>query len=219
MEDLKSVKKTLMGQVQAQMGDLSKVNTHELGEVIDMVKDLEEAIYYCSIVKAMEDKEKQPEVMYYREYPIYRDMDRYDGGRMYYDDGYMRYAGGSNGGGNRGSSSGNGGSNSNSGNSSRNYEESSRGDASSRDRRGYDDMMVPYNNPYLMDYRQGRSPMARKAYMESKEMHQDKTSQMHELEKYLKELSNDITEMIDDASPEERAILRDKMTTLASKIK
>jgi hypothetical protein len=42
---------------------------------------------------------------------------------------------------------------------------------------------------------------------------------MHELEKYLKELSNDITEMIDDASPEERAILRDKMTTLASKIK
>jgi len=42
---------------------------------------------------------------------------------------------------------------------------------------------------------------------------------MHELEKYLKELSNDITEMIDDASPEERAFLRDKMTTLASKIK
>jgi len=109
--------------------------------------------------------------MYYREYPIYRDMDRYDGGRMYYDDGYMRYAGGTNGGGNRSGSSGNRGSNSNSGNSSRNYEESSRGDAASRDRRGYDDMMVPYNNPYLMDYRQGRSPMARKSYMESKEMH------------------------------------------------
>jgi len=31
------------------MGDLRCVDTHELGEVIDMIKDMAEAIYYCQI--------------------------------------------------------------------------------------------------------------------------------------------------------------------------
>ena len=54
--------------------------------------------------------------------------------------------------------------------------------------------------------------------MEGKEMNNDKTSQLKELEAYLQELSTDITQMIKDASPEERSTLRQKMTTLASKI-
>lgn len=195
MEELKDVKRTLMSQVQAQMGDLSRVNTHELGEVIDMVKDLEEAIYYCSIVKAMEEKEdEKPEVMYFREYPPYRNLDPYTGERMYYDDGMRMYG--------SGRSSGNRSGNGNGSNS--------------MNTRSYMEMMP---SKYLNDYREGRSPMARKSYMESKEMHQDKTTQMHELEKYLRELSADVTEIIDDASPEERAILKDKITTLAGKIK
>jgi hypothetical protein len=41
---------------------------------------------------------------------------------------------------------------------------------------------------------------------------------MKELEKYMQELSTDITEMIAKASPEEKAILRQKMTNLANKI-
>ena len=41
---------------------------------------------------------------------------------------------------------------------------------------------------------------------------------MKELESYIQELSKDVTDMIKDASPEEKAILRQKMTTLASKI-
>ena len=55
-------------------------------------------------------------------------------------------------------------------------------------------------------------------YMEGKEMHNDPKSQLKELEAYLQELSTDVTEMIKDASPEEKATLRQKMTTLASKI-
>jgi len=39
------------------MGNLHQVDTHELGEVIDMIKDLEEALYYCSITKAMEESQ------------------------------------------------------------------------------------------------------------------------------------------------------------------
>ena len=61
------------------------------------------------------------------------------------------------------------------------------------------------------DRREGKSPMSRKNYMESKEMHQPKTTQMRELEKYLQELSSDIVEMIQDASPEEKSFMEKKI--------
>ena len=60
MHRLKHMKEALVAQVENQMSNLSEVDTHELGEVIDMIKDLEEAIYYCSITKAMEEKEEEP---------------------------------------------------------------------------------------------------------------------------------------------------------------
>ncbi len=75
-----------------------------------------------------------------------------------------------------------------------------------------------YYTEMMRDPRQGRSPMRRRMYMEGKEKHKDTSSQLHELEAYLQELSSDITEMIKDASPEERTTLRQKMTTLANKI-
>ena len=69
------------------------------------------------------------------------------------------------------------------------------------------------------DPHEGRSPKIRRTYMEAKELHKGKDKQMKELEKYLNELSTDITEMISDASQEERDILSQKMTTLIDKIK
>lgn len=57
-EALKMMKNQLENCVQGQLGDLSKVDTHELGEVVDMVKDLAEAIYYCTITEAMEKGDK-----------------------------------------------------------------------------------------------------------------------------------------------------------------
>ena len=182
------------------MSHLDSVDTKELGEVIDMVKDLEEAIYYCTITKAMEEKEKNggsEHHHYYTEYRYpetynYRDMDR-SNGRMYYNEMPTTYATNGN------SSSSNNGSNSSSSNGgSRTY------------------MEMEY--PMMRDRREGRSPMSRKSYMEAKEMHQPKTTQMKELEKYLQELSSDITEMIQDASPEEKAFLEKKISTLATKI-
>ena len=41
---------------------------------------------------------------------------------------------------------------------------------------------------------------------------------MQELESYMGELSSDITEMIHDATPEERQLLQKKLTALATKI-
>lgn len=173
MERLKAMKERLMSCVESQLNDLSKVNAKELGEAVDMIKDLEETIYYCKVVEAMEDKEKQPsrEMMYY---PVmYYNADHTNGGRYYYGDAY------------------------------------SRG-------------MRDFDNVYpreLRDFREGRSGESRRMYMESKEMHENKDKQMHELEKYMKELSGDIMEMIDDSTPEERQILSQKLMTLAEKIK
>lgn len=185
MEQLKHMKEMLTGCVQGQLTHIDQADYHELGAAIDMIKDLAEAIYYCTITEAMEEKEEKNEHKYYTmPYPIvdynYRDMDR-GYGRMYYDD-------------RRGSSSNGTSSNGNGGGS-----------------RGYMDFE-------MRDMREGRSGMTRKGYMEAKEMHHGKEVKMKELEKYLKELSHDITEMIEDASPEEKQMLHQKMTTLAEKI-
>lgn len=77
MERLKAMKERLINCVEGQLNDIQNVDAEELGEVVDMIKDLEETIYYCTVVEAMEEKEKEPsrEMMYY---PV-----------MYYNDGNM----------------------------------------------------------------------------------------------------------------------------------
>jgi hypothetical protein len=47
----------------------------------------------------------------------------------------------------------------------------------------------------------------------------DKTHQMKELETYMNELSQDLVDMIQDASPEEKQLLQQKIGMLATKIK
>ena len=199
MDDLKQMKETLIKQVQAQLGDLGRVSTHELGEVIDMIKDLSESVYYCSIVEAMEesDEDKKAQSFYMNKYlppydEYYRDMERPEG-RMYYTD-------------------------------------RTRVNPQPTQSQGWDNVsswgqnsQIRPNDGYtypitMRDNREGRSPMKRKAYIESKEMHQDKTMQMKGLEDYMSELSQDITEMIQMASPEEKAVLQKKLVALSSKI-
>lgn len=59
IEIMKKMKERLVDCVQKQLEDISKVDTHELGEAIDMIKDLAEAEYYCTITKSMEDADKK----------------------------------------------------------------------------------------------------------------------------------------------------------------
>ena len=176
MKRLEFMKDKLINCVQDQLGDLASADAKELGEAVDMIKDLSEAIYYCTITEAMEEKEYHKREKYYTE-PYYRDMDS-DYGRMYYTPGMN-------------STSGNGGMNSS---SSRNY---------------------PIE---IRDSREGRSPMTRKMYMEHKELHQDKSLKMKDLEKYVHELTDDIMEMIEDSSPEEKQVLQKKIAALSTKI-
>ena len=63
-----------------------------------------------------------------------------------------------------------------------------------------------------------KSSMSRKTYMEAREMHHDKSVHMKELEKYVKELTDDLMEMIEGASMEEKQLLQKKLATLATKI-
>lgn len=42
---------------EAVTNDISSVNTHELGEIVDMIKDISQAIYYDSVVESMSHDE------------------------------------------------------------------------------------------------------------------------------------------------------------------
>lgn len=209
MEMLKSMKETLMACAQSQMSHLDTVDAKELGEVMDMIKDIEEAIYYCTITESMkkaEEGEKNGghynQTIYYSEPGYYRDQDRLHG-RMYYpmhgsgtsyNSGRM-YADGN---GSSGSMS-NGSSGSNSG------------------RSHFSEHQIPYDM-VMRDRREGQSPMSRRRYMEAKEMKHDKNTQLQELERYIRELSEDVVEMIKDASPEEKKYLANRISSLAQKV-
>ena len=171
------------------------VDTCEMKEAIDMLKDLSEAMYYRTLTKSMGNsdteevmamfdrygdrryygKKKRSEPPYwhmtpdmYREMEYDRDIDR-TSGRMYYTEPKMSSDGG------------------------------------------------------MRDRREGKSGMSRRSYMESKELHkgntpEDKDAKMHDLEKYMKELSEDMAELISDMTPEERTMTKSKLSTLVSKM-
>jgi hypothetical protein len=205
---------------------IENVDTKEMGEVADIIKDLAEAEYYAKISKAMDEAEYGEDYDYMGAYDEherkgYRGQRRDSRGRYMSRRGYesrmmpemrwedMEYErdmdrpmgrmGYSNSNTTSGSSmSGNSNANSNMG-----YSEGNGGQYSSRMQR---------------DSREGKSGQMRRGYMEAKEKGADKQQKMKELEDYMKELSSDVTEMIGDASPEEKAMLKNKMQVLMQKI-
>lgn len=62
MDKLKAIKCTLEKKVYNQLDHIDDVCVEELGEVIDMIKDLSKAIYYCTIVEAMEEGKDMREI-------------------------------------------------------------------------------------------------------------------------------------------------------------
>lgn len=224
MEQLKAMKEQLTSLVQGQLSNVQNVDTKELGEAIDMIKDLAEAVYYCSITDAMEESNKEPKggnVYYYTmPYDDYKMGQRYNDGRMEYDDGRMYYGGNS--GGQSSNSSGQGGNSSNGGSrmyTPRRINPVYYGESYMPNM--YRDQEWDMGQSMMMphDPREGRARESRRMYMESKEMHKDAATQMKDLEKYIKDLGEDITEMIQTATPEEKQVLQQKIATLATKIK
>ena len=156
MKRLKAIKDTLLCAIEDQMcGNLALVNTKELGEVVDMVKDISETMYYCSVVEAM------------------------------------------------GKSS------------------TSKSKATTPNH--YTDQMTITSIRYVehqeWDERQGKSPLKRKEYLIAKEEHKEKDMLLHELDEYLHELSSDLTEIFDKAMPEEKVMLKTKITAMLEKMR
>ena len=183
-----AMRENLASCIEYQLQHLEDVDCCELGEAIDMLKDLEETLYFHAITEAMKGEGA------YGDWPETKKNGRhqYDDSQMYYggwNAPIMYYDGGRGSHGHSTSSNGNG-------NSSSYYHE-------------------PMN--YERDEREGRSPQNRRMYMEAKHT-KDKATQLRELEKYMQELTSDMVEMIQDSSPEEKQYLEKKISALASKI-
>ena len=77
-----------------------------------------------------------------------------------------------------------------------------------------------YTEPITMESRYDK---AKRGYEESKMTHKENTpeskqAKMKDLEMYLKELLEDVTQLLADATPEERSMVKNKMQVLTQKI-
>mgnify|MGYP000312048692 FL=1 len=193
---------------------VENVNTEEMGEAVDMIKDLCEAEYKAVIVKSMKKADEEEEEYNKELLRALKDEYGEEGGRRYYDE--YCYANG-------------------------------RFAPKGREiRRGYTEppyyhMPLNYNDmEYMRDMDKSRGKMyysepiaphvsesnydrAKRHYTETKEMHkgastEDKEHKMKALDMYIRELSGDISELLNDMTPDERNLLRTKMSNLASKL-
>lgn len=198
MEQLKAIKSCLTSLVQTQLGDLQHTDAKELGEVVDMIKDLEEAMYYCAIVKAMEKSSEEgmpQEEMRMRSRMGYKETwphGEYDWDEMYWRP-YYYYQQSGRGSGNQygGSGSGQGGM------GSSGMGSSSQGGSSSNGSTSY------YGGPNYY-YSEGQP-----------EMRKDDLKQVN---KYLSELNDELPHMIEKSSPEEKKMISDKLQQITNKV-
>lgn len=199
---------------------IESVNTDEMGKVTDMLKDLAEAMYYRTLTNIMEeyDIEDVQGMLDRRFYDDYRykttgryapkGRGSYVGRRGYEEPPYMHMM-------NREDLQ--------DWDSMSERERMRDLDRASRGRMYYTETEPMHKDGGMRDSREGKAGMMRKGYMETKEMHkgttpQDKEANMHSLESYLKELSEDLTELLPYMIPEERQMAKTRITTLAAKM-
>lgn len=186
----KMLKECLLSKLTEQMSNLECVDAKEMGEVVDMVKDLAEMEYYCAVTKAMKERGEGREEWEEDEYEDRGEADR--GGRRMparssrtgrfirgEGDPVMRdYA---------------------------HYNYMDRGEGDSVMRSG------GYRGE--ADYIPGHSD-GREYYDMMGELNPDLG-----LENYMTTMSQHLTKMIQRATPEEKEKLKHTLTTLASKVR
>lgn len=210
---------------------VENVDTKEMGEVVDIIKDLAEAMYYRTLVVAMEDNE------YGEDYDEYGPME--DGRRGYRGQTRSKTSGRYM--------------------SIRDGRRSNRGrrgyDEPMGDYEMTPEMYRMYSPEYYRDmdrdagrlyytsnlssgnmssqsssrgYSDGgqqtsRTENARRGYVEAKEMHkgnsaEDKEVKKKELDKWMTEFSSDVKQMVSEMTPEEKTVLKTKLQNLHSSI-
>ena len=183
---------------------VENIDTKEMGEVAEIIKELSEAEYYAKISKAMDESEYGEDYDYRGAYDEherkgYRGRMRDSKGR------YMK----------------------------RSYTPNTMmHDDEWEDMQRNRDMdrnlgKMYYTEPMEMNngqsHSESRYDRAKRGYEETKSMHKDNSAEskqmkMKSLEDYTKELVSDITDMVQDMSAEEKNLLRTKLQTLAQKV-
>ena len=218
---------------------IENVNVEEMSEAVDMIKDLCEAEYRAVIVKSMKKADEEEEEYNKEILRMLKTEYGEEDGRRFYDEYRYKTTG-------RYAPKGKGTYVGRRGYEEPPYWHRYPGDMTDMDydsmermrdmdrphgRMYYTDMsdrmgMVDQprsGSPMERDMREGRSGISRKHYMEAKEQHkantqQDKDAKMQSLDEYMKELSTDMTELITDMTPEERSLIKNKMSVLMTKI-
>lgn len=219
---------------------IENVNVEEMSEAVDMIKDLCEAEYRAVIVKSMKKADEEEEEYNKELLRMLKTEYGEEGGRRFYDEYRYKTTG-------RYAPKGKGSYVGRRGYEEPPYWHRYPGDMTDMDydsvermrdmdrlshgRMYYTDMsdrMGMIDQPRSgssteRDMREGRSGISRKHYMETKEQHkantqQDKDAKMQSLDEYMRELSSDMTELLTDMTPEERTMLKSKMSVLMTKI-
>lgn len=195
MKRLEMIKEKLLCALEAETCHLDQADAKEMGEVMDMIKDIEEACYYHTVTEAMKESGDKDEIEH--------QLDRYTPyQKRYYTPMTTR----------RGNpdyrSMPNG------------YKEMDMDMDRDESMTSRDTRWAKHNSDMYEggNQKNGHSHIARRTYMESKEMHKGQDEQMKHLEEYMKELSTDITDMIKDSTPQEKTMLKQKLATLVSMI-
>lgn len=202
---------------------VENIDTKEMGEVAEIIKELSEAEYYAKISKAMDEAEYGEDYDYMGAYDEherkgYRGQRRDSRGRYMSRRGYesrmmpdMDYNEMER---NRDFDRENG---------KMYYSSGNMGGSSSGGMSGGSMGSQGGSNSGSRGYSESRYDRARRGYEETKSMHKDNSSEskqmkMKSLEDYTKELASDITDMVQDMSAEEKNLLRTKLQTLAQKV-
>ena len=178
---------------------IENIDTKEMGEVADMIKDLSEAMYYRTITVAMEDSEYGVDYDW-ESRKGYRGQMRDSKGRyMSRRRGYMPMM----------------------------YDYDWDNMQMDRDMDREHGKMY-YTEPMTMrndnqTHSESRYDRARRGYEETKAMHksgsvEDKKKTMESLEHYMKELSEEMAELIESMDANEKTMVRSKLQTLAQKV-
>lgn len=176
---------------------LESVDTCEMGKVIDMIKDLAEAMYYRTLTKTMDESEDEETLKMF---------DRYGRDKRFYD--HYRYEDG------RFAPKGRG-------TYRRNYDEPMWHMTPEM----YRDMdREPYGRMYYTEpTSESNYDRAKRNYTETKEIHssttpEDKEQRMKALDKYIKTVTNEIIKIVsDNATAEEKSLIKNNMNNLMSK--
>lgn len=161
---------------------LDCLDTCEFGMVIDMIKDLSEALYYRSVTKAMENLEGEETTDYWRRYSVPywhrepRDIDL-DYDRMYFSD------------------------------------------RAPRNQRANAKHFFEESEHYVRDSREGKAGLSRKNYMETKTLHpNDSQKKLDGLDRYMRDLAEDVVNLYEDGTNEEKTMVKAKLQTLLQKM-